>query len=169
VNGWPVPEELRYDVNDYWVRVGGADLADAEPDVDAPAAGPASASAGALGGDSPGEGSVVTIGLTAYGQDSIGDLLYLDLPAVGSLLVRGVECGSLESGKWAGMLRAPLGGVVHRVNPLLAESLRIVNDDPFGAGWLFEVRLGPTGAAEFATLLTPAEYRASITYRECAT
>lgn len=164
MNGWAVPEELRYDVNDYWVRVGGgADLAD-DGGLAAGLGG-----AGVLGGDSPGEGSVVTIGLTAYGQDCIGDLLYLDPPAVGSLLVRGAECGSLESGKWAGMLRAPLGGVVHRVNPLLAESLRVVNDDPFGAGWLLEVRLGPTGAAEFATLLTPAEYRASITYRECAT
>ena len=139
MSGWAVPEELRYDVNDYWVRVGG---------------------------DAAAEDSLVTIGLTDYGQDSIGDLLYLDPPAVGALLVRGAECGSLESGKWAGMLRAPVGGVVHRGNPLLAAALRVVNDDPFGAGWLFEVRLGPTGAAEFATLLTPAEYRASITYRE---
>ena len=160
MSGWAVPENLRYDANDYWVRLGSG----AGPTDDGDPSG--SEATDILGGDSLAEGSVVTFGLTAYGQDAIGDILYLDPPAVGSILVRGAECGSLESGKWAGMLRAPLGGVVQRINPLLAESLRVVNDDPYGAGWLLEVSVGPIGAAEFATLLTPAEYRASIDYRE---
>ena len=114
----------------------------------------------------PAEGALVTIGLTDYGQAAVGDILYLDPPPAGTVLVRGAECGSLESGKWAGMLLAPISGVVHRVNPGLAESLRVIGDDPYGEGWLLEIGLGPTGSTEFATLLTPTEYRASIAARE---
>jgi glycine cleavage system H protein len=162
VSEWAVPEDLRYDVNDYWVRAGstsaGAGPTDDGSDMVA-------AGAGQLA-DPLAEGGLVTIGLTDYGQDTVGDILYLDPPAVGAALVRGAECGSLESGKWAGMLLAPISGVVHRVNPRLAESLRVVGDDPYHDGWLFEVRLGPTGAAEYATLLTPTEYRATIDARE---
>ena len=135
---WVVPRDLRYDVNDYWVRSAGVAA----------------------------EGSRVTVGLTAYGRDVIGDILYLDPPAEGSTVVCGAECGSLESGKWAGMLLAPIGGVVERVNPRLAGSLRVIGDDPYGEGWLFEIRLGPAGVAEFAALLTPAEYLTSIGARE---
>lgn len=81
-----------------------------------------------------------TVGTTHYSADTAGDVLYVELPEVGTRLKAGEPCGSIESGKWVGKLYAPADGVVTAVNGALAEDPRAVNRDPYGAGWLFTFR-----------------------------
>ena len=97
------------------------------------------------------------IGLTAFGQDVAGDILYLELPPVGSSVGRGVDCGSIESGKWVGRLLPPVTGIVLEKNNVLEADPSGINLDPYGDGWLIKVRLADT--AEVEELLNPVAYR----------
>lgn len=89
-----------------------------------------------------GNGRSVRIGITDYAADALGDIVYVSLPTVGEEVVAGDSCGELESTKSVSDVFAPVSGVVTAVNDNLAESPEIVNADPFGDGWLFEVELG---------------------------
>ncbi|MGD0152279.1 MAG: glycine cleavage system H protein [Thermacetogeniaceae bacterium] len=104
----------------------------------------------------PAAGEVV-IGLTAYGQSVAGDVLYLELPPVGTLVRRGEVSGSIESGKWVGGLAPPVSGMVVEVNSDLEADPAGVNQDPYGAGWLIKVKL--TDLSELDDLLSPGAYR----------
>jgi glycine cleavage system H protein len=94
------------------------------------------------------------IGITDYAQDQLGDVTYVDLPAVGARLVAGKEFGSIESVKAAGDLYAPVSGSVIAVNEALESMPEFVNTSPYGDGWMLRVRLSsdPVG------LLSAAEY-----------
>lgn len=85
------------------------------------------------------DGAIATVGITAYAADKLGDIVFLDLPAVGSTIAEGKVVGEIESTKSVGELFAPVNGTVVEANDAAAGSPELVNSDPFGAGWLIKV------------------------------
>ena len=104
---------------------------------------------------------VVRIGITAYAQDALGDVVYVSLPAVGDTLEPGAACGEVESTKSVSDIYAPLAGEVVEVNAALDSSPELVNTDPYGQGWMYAVKLADAGALE--GLLDVEAYRAQLT------
>jgi glycine cleavage system H protein len=102
------------------------------------------------------EGDEATFGITAYAQDQLGDVVYIDLPAVGTVLAAGQAFGAIESVKAASDLCAPLSGTVVAVNDGLDSSQEAVNEDPYGAGWM--VRVQVAAPAEWEALLAAPAY-----------
>ena len=84
---------------------------------------------------------VVRVGITAYAQDALGDVVYVSLPAVGDELTAGDTCGEVESTKSVSDLYAPLAGEVTAVNDALDATPELINSDPYGAGWMMEIKL----------------------------
>ena len=101
------------------------------------------------------EGAVATVGITAYAAEKLGDIVYVDLPKVGSTVAEGKVVGEIESTKSVGELFAPVNGTVVEANDAVASSPELVNSDPFGAGWLIKVEF-----AELPTLLDFDAYSA---------
>ena len=102
------------------------------------------------------EGDVGTIGITDYAQKELGDVVFVELPAVGTLLEAADELGSIESVKAVSELFAPVSGEVVEVNELLATKPELVNTDPYGDGWMVRIRLSdPT---EVDDLMNAEEY-----------
>ena len=99
------------------------------------------------------EGSVATVGITAYAADKLGDIVYVDLPKVGSTLAEGTVVGEIESTKSVGELFAPITGTVVEANDAVSASPELVNSDPFGEGWLVKVEF-----TELPALLDLDEY-----------
>jgi glycine cleavage system H protein len=95
------------------------------------------------------------IGVTDVAADALGDVVYLELPAVGATVEAGAVVGEIESTKSVSELYSPVSGTIAEVNTEAVENPEIVNQDPYGKGWLFKVEV--TGAGE---LLTAAEYAA---------
>ena len=110
---------------------------------------------------SPGqaEGSV-RIGITDYAQDALGDIVYVSLPEVGTDLEEGAAVGELESTKSVSDVYAPLAGSVVARNEALDATPELVNSDPYGEGWLFEIV--PSDAAAVDALMDAEAYRASV-------
>jgi glycine cleavage system H protein len=106
------------------------------------------------------QGDVGTVGITHYAQSELGDIVYVELPAVGAAVVAGEEFGTIESVKAVSEIFAPASGEVVEVNTALSSSPDVVNKDPYGAGWLLKIRLADP--AEAAGLLGVAEYRKLI-------
>jgi glycine cleavage system H protein len=98
--------------------------------------------------------SRVRIGITDFAQSALGDIVYIQLPAVGEELRAGKVCGEVESTKSVSELYAPVSGKVIAVNAALTANPEILNSDPYGQGWIVEVEV--TG--EEAELLTAEEY-----------
>ncbi|WP_129670607.1 glycine cleavage system protein GcvH [Candidatus Chloroploca sp. Khr17] len=92
------------------------------------------------------EGEEVVIGITDYAQDALGDVVYIELPAVGTVLTPGESFGVIESVKASSDLYAPVGGEVVAVNSDLEGDQEPINQDPYGAGWLLRIR--PSGEEE---------------------
>ncbi|MEU0316657.1 glycine cleavage system protein GcvH [Nocardioides sp. NPDC006273] len=105
------------------------------------------------------EGSV-RIGITNYAQDALGDIVYVSMPTVGDTIKSGESCGELESTKSVSDIYAPISGEVVAVNSSLDATPELVNDDPYGGGWLFEIN--PADPAELESLLDAAAYEASL-------
>jgi glycine cleavage system H protein len=124
------PEDLKYTAEHEWVR-------------------------------SPGdtEGSV-RIGITHYAQDALGDIVYVSLPEVGESVSAGQACGELESTKSVSDVYAPVTGEVSARNTSLDATPELVNNDPYGAGWLYEVV--PADSAAVDGLMDAAAYQASL-------
>jgi glycine cleavage system H protein len=109
----------------------------------------------------PGEAdSSVRVGITDFAQEQLGDIVYVSLPEVGSELASGSSVGELESTKSVSDVYAPLSGTVAAVNEALDSTPELVNSDPYGDGWLFE--LVPTDAASTDDLMDAAAYQASV-------
>ncbi|TIC86429.1 glycine cleavage system protein GcvH [Nocardioides sp. GY 10127] len=122
------PDDLQYTVEHEWVRT-------------------------------PGEHEgAVRVGITHYAQDALGDIVYVSLPAVGDVLEAGSTCGELESTKSVSDVYAPVAGEVVAVNDALDATPQLVNDDPYGGGWLFEVVVSGTPEG----LLDSAAYQESL-------
>jgi glycine cleavage system H protein len=100
----------------------------------------------------------VTVGITDYAQQQLGDVVFVDLPAVGSELAQAGEAGVIESVKTASDLFAPVSGRVIKLNPALEETPEIVNDSPYDKGWLFRVQ-PDDAAADMDNLLDAEGYQ----------
>lgn len=106
------------------------------------------------------EGQTATIGITDHAQAELGDIVYLDLPEPGRQVDRQGKFGEVESVKAVSELFAPVGGEVLEANSAISESTEVVNEDPYGKGWL--IRIEMTDAEELAGLLSPEDYRRFI-------
>lgn len=105
-----------------------------------------------------GDGAVV--GITAFAQDELGEIVFVDPPALGaSLKQKGVLC-VVESTKAASDVYAPISGTVVETNPRLAQEPSLINSDPYGEGWL--VKLSGVNESEVAALLSAADYQALV-------
>ena len=124
------PEDLKYTIEHEWVRQPGEH-----------------------------EGSV-RIGITEYAQDALGDIVYVSLPQVGDQVTAGETCGELESTKSVSDIYAPVTGEVVATNAALDSTPELVNSDPYGGGWLFE--LVPADAGSVDALMDAAGYRGSL-------
>ncbi len=124
------PDDLKYTSEHEWVR------------------GPAEA------------GASVRVGITDYAQEALGDIVYVSLPDVGADLETGSAIGELESTKSVSDIYAPVSGTVTAVNESLDGTPELVNSDPYGEGWLFE--LTPADASAVDDLMDAAAYQASV-------
>lgn len=125
------PEDLKYTAEHEWVRT-------------------------------PGEtAGSVRIGITDYAQEALGDIVYVQLPELGDAVVAGAAIGELESTKSVSDVYSPVTGEVVARNDALEATPELVNSDPYGAGWLFEVSV--TADAETSELLDAATYEQSVT------
>jgi glycine cleavage system H protein len=124
------PEDLKYTTEHEWVR---------SP------------------GDSQGS---VRIGITHYAQDALGDIVYVSLPEVGESVSAGEACGELESTKSVSDVYAPVSGEVSSRNTSLDATPELVNNDPYGAGWLYEVV--PADSSAVDGLMDAEAYQATL-------
>jgi glycine cleavage system H protein len=124
------PEDLKYTAEHEWVR-------------------------------SPGEAEgSVRVGITHFAQEALGDIVYVSLPEVGETVAANSACGELESTKSVSDVYAPVAGEVVAVNGSLDATPELVNNDPYGGGWLFEVV--PSDPSEVDALLDAAAYQAGL-------
>ena len=125
------PDDLKYTAEHEWVRASGE-----------------------------GEEAVLRVGITDYAQDALGDIVFVTLPSVGTELTTGQAVGEVESTKSVSDVYAPLAGTVTAVNATLDGSPELVNSDPYGEGWIFELRpsAGLDAALGDAVLLDAAAY-----------
>jgi len=100
------------------------------------------------------EGDSATVGITSFAQEQLGDITFVDLPAVGAQVTQGSEFGSIESVKAASELYSPVTGEVIEVNSALESSPELVNQQPFEGGWMIKVKL----SAEPQGLLDASAY-----------
>lgn len=108
-------------------------------------------------GESPGS---VRVGITHYAQDALGDIVYVSLPETGETISAGTTIGELESTKSVSDIYAPVSGEVVAQNAALEATPELVNSDPYGAGWLFEVVM--TDASEVDGLMGADSYQATL-------
>jgi glycine cleavage system H protein len=102
------------------------------------------------------DGDVAVIGITDYAQNSLGDVVYVELPKAGDEFAANESFGSVESVKAVSEVFTPIAGVVAQINESLADEPETVNSDPYGSGWM--IRLKMSNAGEVDSLLTAAEY-----------
>jgi glycine cleavage system H protein len=122
------PEELRYTAEHEWVAGGQTDT------------------------------GAVRVGITDFAQDSLGDIVYVQLPDPGTEVTAGAPLGEIESTKSVSEIYAPVSGTVVARNDTVSDTPELVNRDPYGAGWLLEIK--PTDPAEVDGLLDATAYRA---------
>lgn len=106
------------------------------------------------------EGDIATVGITHHAQDALGDIVHVELPAVGKAVKKGAGAAEVESVKAVSDIYAPVTGTVTEVNGTLDGNESVVNQDPHGAGWLFKVKV--TDPAEVAGLLDASAYAATL-------
>jgi len=111
------------------------------------------------------EGDVARVGITDFAQDALGDVVYVDIPEVGTEVTAGEPFGEVESTKSVSDVYAPLGGTVIERNAALADSPQLVNEDPYGNGWMIAIE--PADASALGSLLDATAYR-EFTEREGA-
>ena len=102
------------------------------------------------------DGDVATVGITDYAQNSLGDIVYVELPRIGASLRQFDSIGVVESVKAVSDIFSPVGGEVLEVNAALEGDPALVNREPFDGGWFYKVKLGDVG--ELGNLLSPADY-----------
>ncbi len=106
------------------------------------------------------EDDVAVVGISDYAQDALGDLVYVELPEVGQVLAAGDEAGVVESVKSASDIYAPVSGEVVEINEELDAEPEKVNQDPYGSGWLYKIKLADDG--ELEEMLTADQYQEHI-------
>ncbi|HWU57992.1 MAG TPA: glycine cleavage system protein GcvH [Microbacteriaceae bacterium] len=103
------------------------------------------------------DGDTATVGITAYAAEKLGDVVFVELPAVGSDVAEGAVVGEIESTKSVGELFAPVNGTVAEANQAVVDAPELLNSDPYGDGWLIKVTF-----SELPALLSYAEYTALV-------
>jgi glycine cleavage system H protein len=131
-SGSDFPEQLRYTTDHEWVA-----------ELDGPT-------------------GAVRIGITAFAQTALGDVVYVSLPAVGDTLTAGESCGEVESTKSVSDLFAPLSGAVTAVNTALDSAPELVNTAPYSDGWMYELAVSDDARAALDQLMDAATYRQSV-------
>ncbi len=106
------------------------------------------------------EGGEATLGITWFAQDALGELVHYEAPAVGSTVGKGLPCGEVESVKAVSDVIAPLSGEVLEVNARAVAEPEIVNEDPYGEGWLIRIAVSDPG--EVDSLMDAEAYRAHV-------
>jgi glycine cleavage system H protein len=106
------------------------------------------------------EGEMATIGISAFAIDQLGDIVFLELPDIGSAIEKGETFGSVESVKAVEDLKAPVTGTVVDRNTTMVDAPEQLADDPYGDGWLLKVRVNDV--SELADVLSASEYRAQV-------
>ena len=108
------------------------------------------------------EGTTATIGLSAFGQDLAGEIVYVEMPLVGREVAKGDAFMSMESGKWVGRIKSPVSGTITEANEEVEWESTLVNEDPYGEGWLAKIEasdlseldgLMEAASEEFAALI----------------
>jgi glycine cleavage system H protein len=102
------------------------------------------------------DGDVATIGITDYAQNSLGDIVYVELPKTGAKVAQFGNVGVIESVKAVSDLFTPISGEIVEINPVLDNDPSAVNREPYGDGWLMKVRL--SNAGETSNLMSPEDY-----------
>ncbi len=108
------------------------------------------------------DGGTVRIGITAFAQSALGDVVYVSLPAVGDTLTAGATCGEVESTKSVSDLFAPLSGEVTAVNTALDSAPELVNSAPYSDGWMYELKVAGDASAALDGLMDVSTYRQSV-------
>ena len=106
------------------------------------------------------EGERARIGITDYAQDALGDVVFVDLPEVGTTVAAGASISEVESTKSVSDIYAPVSGTIAEVNADLADAPERLNEDPYGEGWICVIEI--TDAAELEKLLSADDYRARV-------
>ena len=106
----------------------------------------------------PAGDGTATVGITAYAQDALGDVVFVDLPEVGASFTEGEEFGTVESVRTVSELNMPTAGAVLEVNETLGDHPEAVNEDPYGKGWMVKIKL----SGELAGLLDAKAYEALV-------
>ena len=106
------------------------------------------------------EDDIAVVGITDYAQEQLGDIVFVELPALGASLAKADQAAVVESVKAANELYAPVGGEVTEVNEALADAPEAVNADPLGGGWFFKLRLADAG--ELDALMDEDAYKAFV-------
>lgn len=100
----------------------------------------------------------IRVGITDYAQDALGDVVFIDMPGVGASVSAGSTCGEIESTKSVSEVYTPITGTITSINEALADDPAVLNTDPYGAGWIFEIT--PSDPSEAAALMDADAYRA---------
>ena len=106
------------------------------------------------------DGERARVGITDFAQDALGVVVYVQLPEVGAAVAAGASCAEVESTKSVSDIYSPLSGTVVEVNMTLADTPEQLNQDPYGAGWIFVVRV--SDPSELQSLMDAPAYRAMI-------
>jgi glycine cleavage system H protein len=110
------------------------------------------------------EDKIATVGITDFAQEQLGDVVFVELPAVGDKVTKDEAMGVIESVKAVSDVYAPVSGKVLEVNDDLPESTEMVNEDPYGDGWMVKIEL--SDPSEIADLMTAAEYEQFVSEQE---
>ena len=105
-------------------------------------------------------GDTATAGITDHAQHELTDVVFVELPEIGRSVKAGEPCAVVESVKTASDIYAPVGGTITEVNKPVVENPALVNTDPYGAGWLFKLKVG--NVAEVNAMLSPEQYTSQI-------
>lgn len=106
------------------------------------------------------DGAVGVVGITDYAQGELGDVVFVELPPVGTKLEQGKQFGTIEAVKTVSDLFAPVSGEIVEVNETLKDSPEVVNKDPYAGGWMVKVKI--SNKAELDNLLDPAKYQEMV-------
>jgi glycine cleavage system H protein len=110
------------------------------------------------------DGDEIVCGITDYAQDTLSDVVYVELPEVGDVLETGDTFGVVESVKAASDLYMPVGGEISEVNEALEDAPEVINQDPYGEGWM--IRITPSAEGEYDLLMSDEEYAAFVAEEE---
>ena len=106
------------------------------------------------------EGNIATVGITDYAQDSLGDVVYVELPQEGASVTKNEPFGVVESVKAVSDLYSPISGSINEVNDAIIDNPEVINEDPYGDAWMIKVEIHSTN--ELADLLSADDYQAFI-------